>query len=181
MTVGGSSSGAEHRWFAGIPGQQVIDGVDRILADTGEDVAQIGFRLKAVHFCGADERVEDGGTFAAGIAASEEPVFSSKAYGPDGVFGCVVRDLPPAIGAVTGECLPARARVTDRTCEIALTGDELQLRVHPDRQCVELRFGLFHPRRLPLGGRLARNRALDLEQLSDLGQRLLGDGRAIAL
>ena len=34
---------------------------------------------------------------------------------------------------------------------------------------------------MPLGGRLARNRAFDVEQLSDFCQRLLGEGRAIAL
>ena len=64
--------------------------------------------------------VEDRGAFPSGIAASEEPVFSPKAYWPDGVFGGVVGDLQAAIGAIAGERLPARARVADGAREIAL-------------------------------------------------------------
>ena len=81
-----------------------------MLANAGENVTQVSFGLKSVHFCGADERVEDRCAFASGVAASEEPVLPSKAYGPDGVFGRVVGDFQAAIGAVTGERVPAGAR-----------------------------------------------------------------------
>ncbi len=76
-----SGGGAERHWFADVPGQQVIDGVDRMLANAGENIAQVSFGLKSVHFCGADERVEDRGAFPSGAAAGEEPVLPSKAYG----------------------------------------------------------------------------------------------------
>jgi hypothetical protein len=47
--------------------------------------------------------------------------------------------------------------------------------IHPGPKCIELGFGLFHSLRLPLAGRLTRDRALDIEQLSDLGERFLGN------
>ncbi len=152
-----------------------------MLANAGENIAQVSFGLEAVHFCGADERVKDRGAFSSGVAASEEPVFPSKAYRPDGVFGGVVGDLQPPIGAIAGERLPAGARIAVGFGKIALAGDKLQLRIHPGRQRIELGFGLFHSHRLPAAGWLARDPALDLEQLSDFCQRLLGDGRAVAL
>ena len=40
----GPNSGAERRGLGDIPGKQHIDGVDWMLADTGEDVAQIWAR-----------------------------------------------------------------------------------------------------------------------------------------
>ena len=80
MTWGASGGGAERRGLGDIPGQQRIDGVDGVLADSGEDAAQIGLGLKAVHFCGADERVEDRGPLSPGIAACEETVFSAALF-----------------------------------------------------------------------------------------------------
>jgi hypothetical protein len=42
-----------------------------MLADAGQDFAQIGLGLDAVQLGGADQGVEDGGALASGVAACE--------------------------------------------------------------------------------------------------------------
>lgn len=38
-----------------VPGQQVVDAVDRIFGDPLENVAKVGFRFDFVQLCDADE------------------------------------------------------------------------------------------------------------------------------
>lgn len=52
-----------------IPRQQIINPIDRMVGDIGEDVAQIGFGIDAVHACHTDERVHGGGTLATAVSA----------------------------------------------------------------------------------------------------------------
>lgn len=54
-----------------IPGQQIINPIDRMVGDIGEDVAQIGFGIDAVHACPTDERVHGGGMLATAVSAQE--------------------------------------------------------------------------------------------------------------
>ena len=42
-----------------MPGQQIVDPVDRVVGDAGEHVAQVGLRIEAVQGRGLDERVEN--------------------------------------------------------------------------------------------------------------------------
>ena len=51
----------------------------------------------------ADQRVEGGRTHAARTATCEQPVFSSKSHGPDGVFGGIVAALEPSVVELTFE------------------------------------------------------------------------------
>ena len=71
MTGRGSGSDAKRRWPEDVPGQQGVDRVDGMLADAGQDFAQIGLGLDAVQLGGADQGVEDGGALASGVAACE--------------------------------------------------------------------------------------------------------------
>jgi hypothetical protein len=41
-----------------IPGQQLINPIDRMLSDVREHVSQVGFRVDVVQLSGADERVD---------------------------------------------------------------------------------------------------------------------------
>jgi hypothetical protein len=52
-----------------IPGQQFVDPIDRVLADAGEEIAQIGFGLDAVELGGADDGIEDRSSLASFASA----------------------------------------------------------------------------------------------------------------
>ncbi|MGF6974494.1 hypothetical protein QFZ94_002944 [Paraburkholderia sp. JPY465] len=58
------------------PRCEFIDAVDRMLGDAREHEAQIRLWIDAVEFCGANEAVDRGGTFAAGVCSSEQIVAS---------------------------------------------------------------------------------------------------------
>ena len=55
-----------------MPGQQLCDARDWRFGDVGEHMTQIGFGVEAVQFGAADEGVDGGGAFAAGIGAGEQ-------------------------------------------------------------------------------------------------------------
>ena len=54
-----------------IPRQQIINPIDRMVGDIGEDVAQVGFGIYAVHSCGTDERVHSSCAFAAAVSTQK--------------------------------------------------------------------------------------------------------------
>src|ERR1700720_732863 len=58
-----------------VPGQKFADAIDRMIGDAGQNIAQIGLRVEAIHFGGLDEGVHRGGSHAAGIGASKEIIF----------------------------------------------------------------------------------------------------------
>src|SRR5215510_2280543 len=60
-------------------GQQLVDTILRMAGDDlGEDVAQVGLRISAVHLAGFDERGDDRPMLAAAIGAGEEMIFSPE-------------------------------------------------------------------------------------------------------
>jgi hypothetical protein len=61
-----------------MPGQQIVDPVDRVVGNAGEDVAQVGLRIEAVQGRGLDQGVEDRGPAAPGIRAGEEVVLAAQ-------------------------------------------------------------------------------------------------------
>ena len=82
-------------------------------ADAGDDVSQPRLWFDAVDHCGPDQRVERSRADTSGVAACEQPVFSSESQGPDLVFRGVVRYLQATVIEVAGERMPARAGIPD--------------------------------------------------------------------
>ena len=76
--------------------------------------AQIGFGIEAVEFGRADQAVDRGGAFAAGIGAGEQVVLAAQCDRAQGAFGGVVVDFDAAVVAVAHERVPTRQRVADR-------------------------------------------------------------------
>src|SRR5204863_4535893 len=132
-----SGGDALRRRSPDIPGQQLVDPVDWMLADARENLTQVGLGLKAVEACRANERVEDRGPIAASVGAQEQPVLGPELQGPNGILGGVVGDLQSAIIDVARQRVPSRAGVADGTGEIALAGNELELFVEPQFQLIE--------------------------------------------
>jgi hypothetical protein len=61
-----------------MPGQQIVDPVDRVVGDAGEDVAQVRLRIEAVQGRGLDERVENRGPTTAGVRAGKEVILTAQ-------------------------------------------------------------------------------------------------------
>lgn len=78
-----------------------------MVADASQDVPEIGLRIKAVELGRLDQGVDDGGAFAAGVGAGEEPVLAADGEWPDRAFGGIVVDLQIAMVGIAGERRPA--------------------------------------------------------------------------
>lgn len=63
-----------------------------MIGDAGEDVAEIALRIKRVHLCGLDERVDRGGALSAGVRAGEEIVLAAECERANGALRRVVVD-----------------------------------------------------------------------------------------
>ena len=59
------------------PRQQLVNTVDRMIGDMGQDMAQVSARVDTVEFAGSDERVHRRCTLAPAVGSSEEEIFSS--------------------------------------------------------------------------------------------------------
>ena len=63
------------RVFGGeVPGKQFVDPVNRVLGDAGQNLAKISFRVQTVEFGGADQRVDGGSAYAAGVGPTKKVV-----------------------------------------------------------------------------------------------------------
>src|ERR1017187_1976153 len=70
-----------------VPGKQLVDPVDRVLCDAGQDLAKIALRVQSVEFGGADQRVDGGSAYAAGVGPTKKVVLSAKCYSSKRPFG----------------------------------------------------------------------------------------------
>ena len=50
-----------------MPWQQLIDPVDGVIGDTGQDIPQVGPRIEAVELCGFDQRQDGGGPLSTSL------------------------------------------------------------------------------------------------------------------
>jgi hypothetical protein len=66
------SLGANRRYQADVPGQQLCDAVDRVIGDAAEHLAQVGFGIEAVELGAFNKGVDRGGALATGIGAGEQ-------------------------------------------------------------------------------------------------------------
>ena len=146
-----------------------------MLADARENLAQVGLGLKAIETCRADQRVEDRGPPAAGVGAQEQPILGPELQRPNGIFRGVVRDFQSTIIDIARQRVPSPAGVANGTGELALAGNELQLLVEPEFQCIEPGFGGVPANASASLGNLACDGPLDVEQRTDLVEGLLGD------
>jgi hypothetical protein len=89
LTVDGSGGDAVRRLWPHVPWQQLGKAVHRMRADAGDHVAQVGLGLEAVEFGRSDQRIEQRGALAAGVAARKEPVLRTELQRPDLVLGGV--------------------------------------------------------------------------------------------
>jgi hypothetical protein len=78
-----------------------------MLCDTLEHVAQIGFRIDVVELGSADQRVDPGSTFPAGICTGKQVVLAPKRDASQRSLGSVVVQFGPPIISIATQGLPA--------------------------------------------------------------------------
>ncbi len=79
----------------------------------GEDVAQVGVRIKAPPTAALDDGIEDGAAFPGIGLPDEHPVFLAEGGGTDGVLHQVLIDLDASVGEVIAEQRPQVERLVD--------------------------------------------------------------------
>src|ERR1700751_1393402 len=60
-----------------VPGEKLVDLIDRVLGDAGQHVSQIAFWFDTVQLGGSDQAVHGCGAFPATIGACEQEVLSA--------------------------------------------------------------------------------------------------------
>jgi len=70
-----------------VPGQDVINPVDRMLGDLGQHMAQLGFGGDAVELGRANQRVDGGGALASAVGAGEQVVAATDGDTTQGPLG----------------------------------------------------------------------------------------------
>ena len=90
---------------------------------------------------------------------------------------CVVIDSHAPVFEEQSEGRPAAEAVAESLCEITLAGDACQLRLCPGMEGFDLWLGLMLPDSIALVGKLAFDLALDVIELTNAIERVLGDLR----
>lgn len=81
-----------------VPGQEVVDPVDRMVGDVGQHMAQPGLGVNTVQLGRANQRVDGGGTLAAAVSAGEQVVAAADGDTAQRPLGGRVVDLDDTVG-----------------------------------------------------------------------------------
>ena len=122
---------ASHRWEAAcclsrrelrgaVPGQEVVDPIDRMIGDVGQHMAQPGLGVNTAQLGRADQRVDGGGTLATAVGASKQVVAPANGNATQGALGGRVVDLDDAVVTVTQQRRPTVERVLDCDLRVRL-------------------------------------------------------------
>ena len=122
---------ASHRWEAAcclsrrelrgaVPGQEVIDPVDRMIGDIGQHMAQPGLGVDTVELGRADQRVDGGGTLATTVGTGEQVVSPADGDATQRPFSGRVVDLDDVVVAVAQQRRLQIERVLDRRRRVRL-------------------------------------------------------------
>ena len=63
-----------------MPGQQLVDPIDRMLGDALDDVAQISLWIEVIELGRANQAVDGRGALATGIGTAEQVIFSAEGH-----------------------------------------------------------------------------------------------------
>ena len=148
-----------------------------MIADTADEVGEIGLRIHAVQLAALDQGEEDRGPLAAGVGAEEGPVATSERERADGALGGVVGHLQAAVVGEATERLPAVQAVPDGFGQVALAAEALQTGLQIGLQVGQQRRALGLAHGAPGLGALTIDAALDGEEGADLLQRGKRDRR----
>ena len=89
-----------------MPGQELVNTVDRMIGDVSQHMAQPGFGVDTVQLGRPDQRVDGGSAFAAGVGAGKQVVTATNGQPTQSAFCCGVVDLDLAVIAVARQRRP---------------------------------------------------------------------------
>ncbi|BEU25690.1 hypothetical protein PBP221_58300 [Paraburkholderia sp. 22B1P] len=99
------------------PRCEFVDAVNRVVGDAREHVAQIGLRIDAVEFCGANEAVDGSGALTPGIGTGKQVIAPT-----DGKFAIILpisgRKLKSIIVGIP--CMGVASRYATLRSEVAV-------------------------------------------------------------
>jgi len=136
----------------------------RKVGDAGEEVGEPSLRVDVVELGGLDQRVEDGGALATAIRAAEKPGLATERHAAERPFGGVVGEAYLAAVEDATERVPAPQHVVDRLGGIVAPRQLADLCGKPGVELSHQRGAVLLAYGEPLGGSLAVDGALDLEQ-----------------
>lgn len=148
----------------------------------GENVAKPCFGVDVIEAAGCDHCQHDGGSVGATLATGECPIPSSQSNASQSALSGVVRQADPTVVEEAGEVGPAGEHIVHRFQDLGGARESLALAQQPCVHVVEEWLARMLAHGAPLGGDLAVDGALDLEQCvepPDGLQRDRGDGLAI--
>ena len=130
------------RWREGelsgdVPWQQLLDALDRVLADASQHVAQVGFWIEAVQPRRSYQTIEDSGTASSSVRASEQVITSADGNRTQSAFGDQVVQLDAAIIEVACEGVPEPQRIVDGCGRLGLRRQLCQSLFQPSPHVVE--------------------------------------------
>lgn len=146
------------------PGQQFVQTRCGKVDDTGEDVGELSLGIDVVEATGRNHRQHDGGTVGATLAAGESLVAPSQCDASQCALSTIVGQADPAIVEEAGEVVPAPEHVIRGLEDLGGAREGFALAEQPSLHVGEQRLALLLAHGMPLGGSLAVDRTLDLEQ-----------------
>ena len=100
-----------------VPGQQVVDAVDRVVSDALQDMCQISLRVQTVEFRRTDQAINSRRSFTASIRADELIILATQSDGAQRPLCRVVVDFDAAVIAIARQRLPPIERIKDCTAQ----------------------------------------------------------------
>src|SRR5207248_8723721 len=119
----------------------------------------------------------DGPVFGAAVRACKQRIFSVERDRTYGAFDRVVVEINATIIDEARQALPARQRIADGVCELALLADQGELCAQPLLECIGERPAVLLADEAALLGTPATDVLLDSVELSDVFERLARNGR----
>jgi hypothetical protein len=166
-----------------VPWRQVVESVDLVIGQPVQEIGDIDLGIEVAELCGLDDGHDGGCIFGAAVGACKGPIAPSDDQGPDRALSGVVIDgdgwIVEAEGGTTvafrAEGVPSRQAVVDRAGEIEFFRQFLESGLEPGLEVFgqAAALGVAHGLALCFG--FAADRPLDVIELADPIERLLGD------
>jgi hypothetical protein len=134
--------------------------------------------LRAVELGGLDQGVDRRGAVAAGVGTGEQIVLAADRDTAQRPLGGVVVEGEAAVVEASQQRLPARPHVPEGLGEFGFAGQSAQCRLRPGGQRLGDRLGPLLTFPSPNIGRQTGDRLVDLVEVADAVERLLGGRRA---
>jgi hypothetical protein len=103
-----------------------------VVGDAGQHIGKPGARIHVVQLGRGDKGVHGGSPLATAVASRKEPCLSAQSHTAQLAFGCIIRQVDPAIGQEPGERVSALEHVIHGLGEVGMPRQPDALLTHPN-------------------------------------------------